>query len=551
MGVQIQVSDDKGAGFTHLIEKFPCKVGRNRENQLVLSGWSVGRTHLELIQVDKAIRVVDAGSLSGTWINGRRIVDYGPLDSSDEIVVAGYKLRLIDPAGASTPVAAAQVAVSEQNQSEKKQPDAAVSIPTAAQIGLRRKLHSQLLRAVDLRRKDVRSLSDEQLHRELDQLLQPLLDAEEPLPVGTDRSQLAQQLLSEALGFGPLDPLLQDASITEIMVNGANQIFIERSGRIEQYPGCFSTDDAVRHIIDRIVNPIGRRIDDSSPMVDARLPDGSRVNAIIPPLALRGPSITIRKFAKKRFSPQDLVGMQALSAPMLAFLRVCIEQRKNIVVSGGTGSGKTTLLNVLSSLIPSGERIVTIEDSAELRLEHRNLVALEARPPNVEGRGAVTIRDLVKNALRMRPDRIVVGEVRGGESLDMLQAMNTGHDGSLTTVHANSGRDVFSRLEVMALMAGIDLPIQALREQICSAVDLVVHQTRFHDGKRRVTAILEVTGIEAGKINAQEIFVFKSRRTAAGLDGQFCATGVMPSFYEDLKRVGQEVDYQIFAESTL
>ncbi len=546
--VLLQVADDKGLCTTQPLAQFPCKVGRSRDNQVVLSGWSVGKLHFELIMVDRAIRVVDAGSLSGTWINGRRVVEYGPLDSTDEITVAGYRLRLLDQ-----PTAVLEQAT---NTTQKISGNTAVaaSLPTQASqshLSLRKKLHTQLIKAIDLRRKDVRSLSDRQLREELESLLQPLIDAEEPLPSDVERSELAAQLLSEALGLGPLDPLLLDPTITEIMVNGADNIFVERAGKIERHQASFSTDEAVRHIIDRIVNPIGRRIDDASPMVDARLPDGSRVNAIIAPLALRGPSITIRKFGKKQFTPADLVQLGALSEAMLSFLTICIEQRKNIIVSGGTGSGKTTLLNVLSSLIPKGERIVTIEDSAELRLDHPNLVGLEARPANVEGRGAVTIRDLVKNALRMRPDRIVVGEVRGGEALDMLQAMNTGHDGSLTTVHANSARDVFSRLEVMALMAGIDLPIQALREQVSSAVDIVVHQARYSDGSRKVSTILEVTGVEAGRIHAQEIFTFQCSARNGVVQGHFAGSGVVPSFYETLAQSGVELDYNVFSKGAI
>jgi pilus assembly protein CpaF len=352
---------------------------------------------------------------------------------------------------------------------------------------------------------------------------------------------------------------LADPTVSEIMVNSATEVFVERHGVLYAHDVSFSSDEAIRAIIDRIVQPIGRRIDDASPMVDARLPDGSRVNAIVPPLALRGPSITIRKFNRNHFSLEQLVQSQSLSSSMAKFLEVCVVNRKNIIVSGGTGSGKTTLLNVLSSLIPESERVITIEDSAELKLHHKNLVGLEARPVNIEGRGAISIRDLVRNSLRMRPDRIVVGEVRGGEALDMLQAMNTGHDGSLTTVHANSARDVFSRLEVMSLMGGIELPVAALREQICSAVDVIVHQSRFADGSRRISSILEVSGIESGRIQALELFKFDSTAQGAmgpaskpltqnsfSKGGAYVSCGVVPSFYETLNRAGIELDYSIF-----
>jgi pilus assembly protein CpaF len=333
------------------------------------------------------------------------------------------------------------------------------------------------------------------------------------------------------------------------MVNAHDQIYIERSGRIEKSAVYFTNDRAVLSAIERIVAPLGRRIDESSPMVDARLKDGSRVNAIIPPIALRGPSISIRKFAKKKLDGRDLLGYGSIDEGMLEFLETAVRERKNIVVTGGTGSGKTTLLNILSNFIPNRDRIVTIEDAAELKLVQPNLVALEARPPNLEGKGQVTIRDLVKNALRMRPDRIVVGECRGGETLDMLQAMNTGHEGSLTTAHANSPRDAISRVEVMVLMAGMDLPMAVVREQIASAVDIIVHQRRFPCGSRKVTHITEVTGIESGTIQLQDIFHFKVR-THHGPDGRvvgsFEATGAIPEFMEELADRGVKIDLSIF-----
>jgi len=334
------------------------------------------------------------------------------------------------------------------------------------------------------------------------------------------------------------------------MVNRHNDIFIERDGQLQRSSVSFSNDASVLAAIERIVSPLGRRIDESSPMVDARLKDGSRVNAIIPPLAIKGPSVTIRKFAKRKLTVEDLIGFGAISREMTDFLQVAVERRANIVISGGTGSGKTTLLNVLSSFIPDDERIVTVEDAAELQLSQPNLVSLEARPANIEGRGAVTIRDLVKNCLRMRPDRIVVGECRGGEALDMLQAMNTGHDGSLTTAHANNPRDCLSRLEVMTLMSGLDIPMQAIREQICSAVNLIVQQTRFSCGTRRVTHITEVTGIENSVVSMQDIFRFEQEGfTPEGkVRGRCVPTGHVPEFYQDLVRRGIEVDMSIFAK---
>ena len=401
-------------------------------------------------------------------------------------------------------------------------------------IGTAQELHRELLRSLDLRRCDVISMPADAL-RQLAAAAIATAIASRPLPPGLDAPQLAQFVLDEALGLGPLEALLRDSSVTEIMVNGPNEIFVERAGQITPVPIRFSSEAALRGVIERIVAPLGRRVDDASPMVDARLGDGSRVNVVLPPLAVRGPVVTIRRFQRGLRRVEDLLAAGTLSEPMLDFLALCVRYRRNIVISGGTGSGKTTLLNVLSSLIPAEERLVTIEDAAELALEHRNLVSLEARQPNAEGRGEVTIRDLVRNALRMRPDRIVIGECRGGEALDMLQAMNTGHEGSLTTVHANSPRDVLSRLEVMALMSGLDLPATAIREQIAAAVHIIVHQGRFSSGLRRVTSIAEVTGIESGRIQMQELFRFRG----AALDSTgFEALGIVPAFYERLARAG-------------
>ena len=413
-----------------------------------------------------------------------------------------------------------------------------------------RRLHRGLINAIDLRRYDVRQLSDHQLRTEVGAVLRALLATTHVPPSGLDPELLWQRVLDEAIGLGPLEPLLADASISEIMVNAADAIWVERSGRLEHHAARFTDDDAIRAVIERIVAPLGRRIDESSPMVDARLADGSRVNAIIPPLAVRGPALTIRRFSRRLLGTDDLLRLGSASAQMLEFLRVCVASRRNLIVSGGTGSGKTTLLNVLSNLIPQGERLITIEDAAELRLAYPHLVTLEARPANLEGRGAVTIRDLVRNALRMRPDRIIVGECRGGEALDMLQAMNTGHEGSLTTVHANTARDALSRLEVMVLMAGIDLPIAVVREQIASAIDLVVHQVRGADGVRRIQSILEVTGIEAGRVQTQEIFRYVQRGGAVASDprlvGHFEACDAVPQFYEGLAQAGWTLDYQGF-----
>jgi len=401
------------------------------------------------------------------------------------------------------------------------------------------KVHAGLIGLMDVRRTDISAMSEAELESAVRKMIDVAMGSMKELPRHIKRELLAEQVLHEAIGLGPLEPLLEDESVTEVMVNAHDQIFIERGGRLIKSPVSFTNDRAVISAIERIVAPIGRKIDESTPLVDARLKDGSRVNAVIPPLALKGPSITIRKFPKSRLYGEDLLKFGTLDAPMLEFLTFCVLQAKNIIISGGTGSGKTTLLNILSNYIPDTDRIVTVEDAAELKLHQPNLVSLEARPPNSEGKGAIPIRELVKNCLRMRPDRIVVGECRGGEALDMLQAMNTGHDGSLTTAHANSPRDMLSRLEVMVLMAGMDLPVTAIREQIASAVHLIVQQTRFKCGSRKITAITEVTGVESGRIQLQDIFVFARDGFLDGkVNGRFVATGAVPEFLEELREAG-------------
>jgi pilus assembly protein CpaF len=369
--------------------------------------------------------------------------------------------------------------------------------------------------------------------------------AADPTPLSREeRGRLEREIADDLLGYGPLQPLLDDDSITEIMVNGATQVYVERSGRIERTAAVFASDAHLMRIIDKIVSEVGRRIDEASPMVDARLPDGSRVNAIIPPLALCGPTLTIRKFSRRPYSLLDLVGFGTLTEQAAEFLAACVRGKLNVLISGGTGTGKTTLLNALSAFVPEGERIITIEDSAELQLQQRHVIPLESRPPNVEGQGEIRIRELVRNALRMRPDRLIVGEVRGAETLDMLQAMNTGHEGSLTTIHANTPRDALSRLETLVLTSGVDLPLRAIREQIASAFDLLIQVNRLVDGSRRVTHVTEVVGLESDVVTLQDLYAAPRPENAASaldLRGPLAATGIQPRFLPKLAVTGVTV----------
>jgi pilus assembly protein CpaF len=375
-----------------------------------------------------------------------------------------------------------------------------------------------------------------------------ILDRENDLLPREERARLIRDIVNEALGYGPIEPLVQDPTVTEVMVNGPNQVYVEQGGKLYLTDVRFRDDQHVLRIIDKIVSEVGRRIDESQPYVDARLPDGSRVNAIIPPLALNGPCLTIRKFAKDPFTDEDLIAFGTMTPEMRDLLRACVQAKLNTLISGGAGSGKTTLLNVLSAFIPDGERIITIEDAAELQLRQPHWVRLETRPPNIEGKGQVTQRDLVRNALRMRPDRIIVGEVRGAEALDMLQAMNTGHEGSLTTAHANSARDALARVETMVLMAGMDLPSRAIREQMASAFHLLIHTARFGDGSRKIVKIAEITGMEGDVVTMQDIVVFhQAGFTPDGrVQGRHVFTGIRPRFYDRFKPMGIDLPVSLF-----
>jgi pilus assembly protein CpaF len=570
-----------------------CIIGKGAQNEVRLEGWRVSKEHARLFRTPSGVLLEDMGSFTGVTVNGQRIeVQHGPLKASDVIGIGPYKLKVeeIGNGGlvqAAHPRSRSDTAATRNRQATEELKSArqaahriqeeilnaqnsvvkegaiagAVSNgfalivtddPTHKQqeFEWRQRIHAKLLETMDLRRHDVHAMSDDLLRHETEALIRQILkDEDAEIPADLDRDLLCKQVLNEAIGLGPLEELLADDGVTEIMVNRFDEIYVERSGRLQRHPLTFTGDRAVMGVIERIVAPLGRRIDESSPMVDARLKDGSRVNAIIPPLALKGSCLTIRKFAKRKLSAEDLVNFGAISPAMAKFLEICVVSRKNIVVSGGTGSGKTTLLNILSNFIPSGERVITVEDAAELKLHHAHLISLEARPANVEGKGAVLIRDLVKNTLRMRPDRIVVGECRGAEALDMLQAMNTGHEGSLTTLHANTPRDGLARLETMVLMAGMDLPLLAIREQIASAVDIVVQQTRFSCGSRMVTSITEITGMESGKIQTQELFQFHNQGYTGEngkVRGYFSGCDMVPSFYEELLATGADLDMEIF-----
>jgi pilus assembly protein CpaF len=413
---------------------------------------------------------------------------------------------------------------------------------------LKATVHNRLLTQLGPQLYDA-NLTHGELERMVRGALQEAMQDEEVLLTPADRTRIAQEISDDILGYGPIEPFLRDPELTEVMVNGCDDIWIERSGRLQRVEGRFADEQHLRRTIDKIVSRVGRRVDESSPMVDARLPDGSRVNAVIPPLAIDGSLLTIRKFSADPYTSDDLVAFGTYSARTAEFLSACVRGKLNIVVSGSTGAGKTTTLNVLSSFIPSDERIVTIEDAAELQLHQDHVLRLESRPANVEGKGAVEIRDLVKNSLRMRPDRIVVGEVRDSSALDMLQAMNTGHDGSICTVHSNGPRDTLARIETMVLMAGMDLPIKAIREQVASAVDVIVHQARLRDGSRRITHVTEVERMEGDVITLQDIFVFDH---SMGFDadgrsrGRLKATGLRPKFLDKLAHNNVHVDPRVF-----
>jgi len=572
-------------------------IGRVDENDICLPKGNISKKHTKIVVKDGKIIVLDLKSTNGTYVNGRKLAGPQLISPADKVYIGDFILNVeppdVEPPEDEPGEPESEAAPADGDEAAEmptmtpavphyvggeatrrdgpqaapapvqpatptpppplRQPAQKPAAPTGDQGQTLELVHARLIEALDLRRLDLDALGSDELWTKAEATLRQIvarMDQTGELDPHLDRDALIEDVMNEALGLGPLETYLGDDTVTEIMVNSPTQVYVERDGRLEKAEKTFSSAQAVMAVIERIVAPLGRHIDESSPLVDARLPDGSRVNAIIPPLALKGPCITIRKFKRELLGADSLIGLGTLTPKMAQFLETCVKVRRNIVISGGTGSGKTTLLNVLSGYIPEQERIVTIEDAAELQLPQEHWIQLEARPANIEGKGQITIRDLVRNALRMRPDRIVVGECRGGEALDMLQAMNTGHDGSLTTLHANSTRDALARLETMVLMSGMELPVRAIREQVASAVHLVLQQTRFADGSRKVTAISEIAGMEGEVITLQDIFQFKQQGfdEQGGVVGRFVATGLVPSFYDDLQRRGIPVDMDVFQE---
>ncbi|MGC1509178.1 ATPase, T2SS/T4P/T4SS family [Ketobacter sp.] len=519
-------------------------LGKGDHCDIILSDHHVSRNHAAIVVSKHSATLKDLNSTNGTWLNQRRIVEDQPLKSGDELAFGDLGVRII-----KAPV---QTNIFEDGL-DRRATKSSVTQESEEFIALKRRVHSLILEYLDLRkRSNLQEMDSQELREEAIKATRQIIrDHVKTIPDGISRDELQRQVVAEAVGLGALEPLVDDDSVTEIMVNGPDHVFVEKDGRLVLSESRFTSTQSLLAVIDRIVAPLGRRIDESSPMVDARLPDGSRVNAIIPPLALNGPTITIRKFAKKNLFMSDLIRYGSIAENMGLFLQSAVVLKQNVVISGGTGSGKTTLLNILSNFISSEDRIITIEDAAELKLNQSHVISLESRPANAEGKGKVAIRDLVINALRMRPDRIVVGECRGGEALDMLQAMNTGHDGSLTTGHANSPSDFLSRLEVMVMMAGVDLPSRAIREQIASAVDILVQQSRLADGTRKITHIMEVTGFEDEKVQLETIFEYvrKGYDKHGKISGYYRPTGYVPKFYRDAAEQGVDVDLSLFAVS--
>ena len=525
-------------------------LGRSENCDITLSESSVSRKHARIFGGPETYFIADLGSAVGTSNQNGPLQGAVEFGRGDTITIGSFRLRLVASVRPATPARLEPAAPGEKQVSRTFDFDDTNLLYTDELMALKSRIHNYVLGKLNLQEIATRQIANDEMREKLIAALDlSLKELRHELPRDIPLEKLREALLDELTGYGPISPLLRSDKVDEIMVNGPDLIFVESRGRIYETGARFFNEKHLHTIIQRIVEPLGRHIDDASPMVDARLPDGSRVNAIIPPLALKGASVTIRKFAKKKLTAEDLIAFGSMTPGIDLFLREAVRAAQNILVSGGTGSGKTTLLNVLSQYIPADERVITIEDSAELKLSHRNLVSLESRPANIEGKGRIQIRDLVINALRMRPDRIIVGECRGAEAMDMLQAMNTGHDGSLTTCHANTPRDAISRLENMVLMSGIDFPVTAIREQIASAVNLIIQQNRLPDGSRKIVQISEITGREKDVVLMHDIFVFKQ----TGYDengkivGEYYPTGNIPAFVEKLRMKGDlKLDMSVF-----
>lgn len=561
MLLKITTGTEKGRTL-ELMENTPLSIGRSESSALCIPDKKISRRHAEIVSDGENIFITDLSSRTGTRVNGRPIQQRTPLCPGDTIQIGETDLVLEkteEASAAPTPRVPAQSETKQAVKTAKPQnpphlpvysaQESLIELYSGSMLALAKRVQTRVLELLNIDAAAKEISNSEMRPKVADAVDQILREIRHEIPSSVKLDQFRQILLDDLTGLGPLSPLLRDGSISEIMINGPENIFIESKGLLYRSAAKFNSESHLQAIIQRIVEPLGRHIDAASPMVDARLEDGSRVNAVIPPLALDGSLVTIRKFASKKLTDDDLIKFGSLTKPMALFLREAVRARRNILVSGGTGSGKTTLLNILSQFIPEKERIITVEDSAELKLSHENLCRLEARPANVEGQGRITIRDLVINTLRMRPDRIIVGECRGAEALDMLQAMNTGHDGSMTTCHANNPRDALSRLENMVMMAGFELPSSAIREQIASAIHLIVQQTRLPDGSRKIVKISEVTGREGSTILLQDIFTFEQE----GFDenfhviGHHTATGNIPTFIDELRQAGDlELDMSVF-----
>ena len=531
------VRDGQGNEQRLPLESEPVTIGKRSANDLVLTNPNVSRDHCVIMPHEGRYYLRDRRSRNGTYVNGIRV-------AGDTLLEEGAKIQILDYV----------IIFSTEQYTSADKAAPALQSPELRRtpVHLKKRLHEHIIATLDLKHADFSRFTAKQVREKTAEAAQRgVAGMAGDLPAWLDPDELVKEVVDEAVGLGPLEDLLAEDAVDEIMVNGWDRIYVERHGRIELSPKQFTGNEQVLAVIRRILAPIGRRIDESSPMVDARLPDGSRVNAIITPLSLTGPTVTIRKFSKTPLSVDDLIDrFVSMSRDMAEFMALMVEHRANMCISGGTGSGKTTLLNVLSNFIPVTERIVTIEDAAELKLAQDHVVSLEAKPPNIEGKGAIPIRKLVINALRMRPDRIVVGECRGGESLDMLQAMNTGHDGSLTTLHANSPMDALRRLETLVLMSGMDLPSRAIREQISSAMDFIVQQARMPDGSRKIINITEILGLEGDQFKLEDVFVYEQTgfEAGGGVIGNYRATGYVPAFAKRLIERGVDIPMELFGK---